>query len=120
MSARLTVLGLDATATPEDGTKRYKLLAVKYHPDKDQDEPATAHQNMCMINAAYEVLQDHFKRKTAEDQEVEELFKSLLRQPAAKPAPTMTPQNSNRGLVPVPDPSSAEVFTSMVFIFNIG
>lgn len=43
--------------------KKFKKLAIKYHPDKNQDDPEKAKVRFQKIANAYEVLSDPEKRK---------------------------------------------------------
>jgi DnaJ-domain-containing protein 1 len=47
----LAVLGLPATATPQQIKRRYRSLAKRYHPDRGGDQ-----RQMQRIIAAYELL----------------------------------------------------------------
>ncbi|EDV21172.1 DnaJ-like protein subfamily B member 11 [Trichoplax sp. H2] len=57
------ILGVDRDATLKQVKKAYRKLAIKYHPDKNKDDPK-AQDKFQDINAAYEVLSDEEKRKT--------------------------------------------------------
>lgn len=51
------------TATDDEIKKAFKKLAIKYHPDKNQDDPEAAKKKFQVIANAYEVLSDHDKRR---------------------------------------------------------
>ncbi len=55
-------LGLEKTATANEIKKAFRQLAVKYHPDKNQNDKA-AEEKFKEINEAYEVLGNAEKRK---------------------------------------------------------
>lgn len=54
------VLGLTKGATEADITKAYRKLAMKYHPDRNQEKDAE--ENFKRVTEAYEVLKDKEKR----------------------------------------------------------
>ena len=55
------VLGVSKTASNEEIKKAYRKLALKYHPDRNQDD-ATAEEKFKEISEAYAVLSDKEKR----------------------------------------------------------
>ena len=50
------VLGVPKEATDHDIRKAYKALALKYHPDKNPDNPTEASNQFKKVAAAYEIL----------------------------------------------------------------
>ncbi len=56
------VLGVDKNADQAAIKKQFRKLALKYHPDKNPDDP-TAEGKFQEVNEAYEVLGDAEKRK---------------------------------------------------------
>ncbi|MCF8496556.1 MAG: molecular chaperone DnaJ [Alphaproteobacteria bacterium] len=56
-------LGVERTATPEEIKKAYRTLAMKFHPDRNKDNPK-AEEKFKELNEAYDVLKDEEKRAT--------------------------------------------------------
>jgi DnaJ-class molecular chaperone len=56
-----SVLNLTPSATPEEIKKSYRILALKYHPDKNPDKNAS--EKFHSISMAYEILSDPEQRK---------------------------------------------------------
>lgn len=57
------VLGVERVATEAEIAKAYKKLALKHHPDKNQERKAQAEEEFKRITEAYEVLRCPEKRK---------------------------------------------------------
>jgi curved DNA-binding protein len=55
-------LGVERSAKTAEIKKAYRQLALKFHPDKNRDNPK-AHEQFLKIQEAYEVLQDTTKRQ---------------------------------------------------------
>jgi len=56
-------MGLKRTASEKEIQKAFKKLAIKYHPDKNPDDPETAKAKFQEVGLAYEVLSDPEKRR---------------------------------------------------------
>lgn len=61
------ILGVDRNASDAEIKKSYRSLAMKYHPDRNKDNPDAAEVKFKEINQAYEVLSDA-KKRSAYDQ----------------------------------------------------
>jgi curved DNA-binding protein CbpA len=63
MKTLYEILGIRRTATPEQITKAYRKLAVKYHPDVAKGDPEAATKKFHEMQEAYDVLSDPERRK---------------------------------------------------------
>jgi curved DNA-binding protein CbpA len=61
------VLGVKEDTTEEEIKKAYKKLAVKWHPDKNQDNKLKAEEKFKSISEAYAVLSDSDKKREYDD-----------------------------------------------------
>ena len=68
------LLGLKRGATEEQIKKAFKKMAIKYHPDKNKDDPEGAKKRFQSIANAYETLSDPEKKRVY-DQHGEEGLK---------------------------------------------
>jgi len=57
------ILEVENNATEEDIKKSYRRLAMKFHPDKNPDNPQEAEVNFKKIAEAYAILSDPAKRR---------------------------------------------------------
>jgi curved DNA-binding protein CbpA len=57
------ILGVGKDATDAEIKKAYRKLALKWHPDKNQDKREEAEEKFKKINEAYSVLSDKNKRR---------------------------------------------------------
>ncbi|CAM9920572.1 unnamed protein product [Discosporangium mesarthrocarpum] len=57
------VLGISKDATDKDITRAYRKQALKWHPDKNRDDPKKAEERFKSVSEAYEVLSDQNKRQ---------------------------------------------------------
>jgi molecular chaperone DnaJ len=60
------VLGVDKSASDKEIKKAYKKLAMKYHPDRNPDNPV-AENNFREVKSAYEIIGDEEKRQQFDD-----------------------------------------------------
>lgn len=58
-----SILGVSKTATEDEIKKAYRKLAVKWHPDKNPEDPESAAEMFKAIAEAYETLGDPQKRR---------------------------------------------------------
>jgi molecular chaperone DnaJ len=91
------ILGVDRRAAPDDLKRAFRKQALRYHPDRNPDDPA-AETSFKEVNRAYEVLSDPLKRlqydhlgpafsrtsagpwRPPEDVDVRELFDRLMKE----------------------------------------
>ncbi|EHM4620400.1 J domain-containing protein [Salmonella enterica] len=57
----LNIFGLSGELTEKDIKKAYKQAAIKFHPDKNRDNP-TAAEMMKAVNAAFDFLMQNLER----------------------------------------------------------
>ena len=56
-------LGLSKNASDQEIKSAYRKLALKYHPDKNKDDPDRAAENFKKVSEAYDCLSDKNKRE---------------------------------------------------------
>ena len=56
------VLGVDKSASTDEIKKAYRKVAIKYHPDKNPDDPSSE-EKFKEAAEAYEVLRDQDKKQ---------------------------------------------------------
>jgi curved DNA-binding protein CbpA len=57
------ILGVNKDASAQDIKKAFRHLALRYHPDRNPDNPKQAEEKFKEINEAYEVLSDEQKKR---------------------------------------------------------
>lgn len=62
MRSHYETLGVRSSATPEEIKKAFRVLALRFHPDKNPGDPA-AEEKFKEVAGAYEVLSDAEKRR---------------------------------------------------------
>jgi len=62
MKCHYEVLGVERKADDAELKKSYRKLALKFHPDKNPDDPEGAKQTFQLIQQAYDVLSDPQER----------------------------------------------------------
>jgi len=74
------VLGVGEKATKDEIKKAFRALSMKWHPDKNKNDPA-AMSKFQQINSAYEILSDDQKRREFDTMgNADELFSQLFGQ----------------------------------------
>lgn len=58
MKCYYEVLGVEKTATQDEIKKAHRKGALRWHPDKNKDNPDESHKNMQIIQEAYDTLSD--------------------------------------------------------------
>ncbi|HPS58267.1 MAG TPA: J domain-containing protein [Spirochaetota bacterium] len=62
------LLRVESTASNEDISKSFKILALKYHPDKNPHNKEWANEQMTMLNTAYsDIMSYRFRNETVTD-----------------------------------------------------
>uniref|UniRef100_A0A8C5LTX9 DnaJ homolog subfamily C member 21 n=1 Tax=Leptobrachium leishanense TaxID=445787 RepID=A0A8C5LTX9_9ANUR len=62
MKCHYEVLGVRRDCTDDDLKKAYRKLALRWHPDKNLDNPGEAAEQFKLIHAAYDVISDPQER----------------------------------------------------------
>ncbi|KAH9872790.1 hypothetical protein J1614_005184 [Plenodomus biglobosus] len=92
-------LGISSTATQDEIKKAYRKAALKWHPDKNKDNPQ-ASEKFKECSQAYEILSDPEKRKTYDQYGLEFLLRGGVPQPEGDAAPGGMPFGGGGGGFP--------------------
>jgi DnaJ-class molecular chaperone len=90
------VLGVGEKATKDEIKKAFRSLSMKWHPDKNKNDPA-AMSKFQQLNSAYETLCDDQKRREI-DIDADALFSQLFGQQGFGPGPGTSPMFHMAGL----------------------
>ncbi|KAF1942066.1 DnaJ-domain-containing protein [Clathrospora elynae] len=83
-------LGTTPTATQDEIKKAYRKAALKWHPDKNKDNPQ-ASEKFKECSQAYEILSDPEKRKTYDQYGLEFILRGGVPQPEGEAGPGGNP-----------------------------
>ncbi|KAF2854336.1 DnaJ-domain-containing protein [Plenodomus tracheiphilus IPT5] len=92
-------LGVSPTATQDEIKKAYRKAALKWHPDKNKDNPQ-ASEKFKECSQAYEILSDPEKRKTYDQYGLEFLLRGGVPQPEGDAGPGGMPFGGGGGGYP--------------------
>ncbi|KAF2639002.1 DnaJ-domain-containing protein [Massarina eburnea CBS 473.64] len=92
-------LGVSTTATQDEIKKAYRKGALKWHPDKNKDNPS-ASEKFKEVSQAYEILSDPEKRKTYDQYGLEFLLRGGAPPPEESAGPGANPFEDASGGYP--------------------
>lgn len=67
MTELYEILGVTPDATESEIRRAYRKQAIKWHPDKNPDNPAEAERSFKLVAEAYEVLSDPEKKEVYDE-----------------------------------------------------
>ncbi|KAF2128427.1 DNAJ heat shock family protein [Dothidotthia symphoricarpi CBS 119687] len=92
-------LGVSASATQDEIKKAYRKAALKWHPDKNKDNPQAA-EKFKECSQAYEILSDPEKRKTYDQYGLEFILRGGVPPPEGAGGPGGNPFEAGGGGFP--------------------